>query len=66
LVNLEVGTRGSGHITEAADALVAAEEFFRGVGAGSFLDRYREAFVPDAIPAARATAVPATSEVSKT
>jgi hypothetical protein len=66
LVNLEVGTRGSGHITEAADALVAAEEFFRGVGAGSFLDRYREAFVPDAIPAARATVVPATSEVSKT
>jgi hypothetical protein len=47
LLNVSVGARAAGKFPEAAEAAVAAEEFFRSVGAESFLDRYRAAFVPN-------------------
>ena len=65
-LNLAMGTRGAGHVPEADAALAAAEEFFRGVGAESFLDRYRAAVVPGPAPTAKGAASPAASEVRST
>jgi hypothetical protein len=66
LLNLSVGTRGAGRIPESADALAAAEAFFRGVGAESFLDRYRAAYVPGPSDETREPAVERPTEVKAT
>ena len=55
-----------GHLPEADRGMAAAEEFFRGVGAESFVERYRAAFVPGPAEPVEAVASPATSEVPST
>ena len=45
LLNISIGARAAGEMPEAAEAGAAAREFFAGVGAQSFLDRYEAAFV---------------------
>jgi tetratricopeptide (TPR) repeat protein len=59
LLQLAVGTRGAGHMPEAAEALSSAREFFSNVGAGSLVDNYQMAMVEPERPARAATeAVP--------
>ncbi len=55
ILNISVGSRAAGQFPEAAEAMTAAEEFFRGVGAESFVERYRAAFVPTSADAAPST-----------
>ena len=45
-LNMAVGVCGAGDMPEAAEALVAAREFFTSVGAESFLEVYQTAMVP--------------------
>jgi class 3 adenylate cyclase/tetratricopeptide (TPR) repeat protein len=63
LLNLAIGSRGGGHVPEAAEALAGAREFFAGVGAESFVDRYLRSLVPSA-PASRASVAADRSEVA--
>ena len=63
LLNTFVGARAAGRFPEAADATEAAEEFFRSVGAESFLTRYRAAVVADAVGPTRKPAT-STTEVA--
>jgi hypothetical protein len=53
LLNLSVGARAAGQFPEASEAATAAEEFFQRVGAQSFVERYRAAFVPGTTAATR-------------
>jgi tetratricopeptide (TPR) repeat protein len=48
ILNLGVGMRAAGQFPESAQAMSDAEAFFRSVGAESFVERYRAAFVPSA------------------
>ncbi len=66
ILSLAVGTRGAGHMPEAEAAMAAAQEFFRGVRAESFVDRYRAAFVPGSDAQGVPVAAPETSEVPST
>ena len=62
LFNMCVGTRGQGNMPEAADAMVAARDFFSSVGAESFVELYQTAMVPidraSSRPAPASAAVP--------
>jgi len=64
MLNLWIGTRGVGHIPEAEAAMASAEEFFAGVGASSFVDRYRAAMVASEPEGRRAAPSSARTEVA--
>jgi len=57
LLNLSVGTRGTGHIPEAPEAIAAARDFFARVGADSFVERYEAAIVKGSAASVEAPAV---------
>ena len=64
LLNLALGLRGAGHVPEAAQALESGERYFRAVGAESFVERYRAAFVPGSSSVSTVASVESTSEVT--
>jgi hypothetical protein len=66
ILNLSIGARAAGRFPEAADATTAAEQFFREHGAQSFLERYRESFVPSADDVTRPSAVVGERETTAT
>ncbi|MEP7159038.1 MAG: hypothetical protein ABI797_06395, partial [Chloroflexota bacterium] len=50
LLDLGVGTRGQGHLPEAAEAMTAARDFFASVGADHLADAFVAALVPATAP----------------